>query len=123
MEMTGEQLIAAPQKEVWDALNDPQILKSSIPGCQTIEKLSDTEFTAKVLAQVGPVKANFAGKVMLSDLEPPRSYTIAGDAAGAFAGDRVAPRRFEIRQCHLAAEIGLYRPDLREDLGGEFGVG
>jgi uncharacterized protein len=86
MEMTGEFRIPAPRERVWEGLNDPQILKSSIPGCQTIEKLSDTEFTAKVLAQVGPVKANFAGKVTLSDLQPPHSYTIAGEGSGGVAG-------------------------------------
>jgi len=86
MEMTGEFRIPAPRQRVWEGLNDPEILKSSIPGCQTIEKLSDTEFTAKVLAQVGPVKANFAGKVKLSDLDPPLSYTIAGEGSGGVAG-------------------------------------
>jgi uncharacterized protein len=86
MEMTGEFRIPAPRQRVWEGLNDPEILKSSIPGCQTIEKLSDTEFTAKVLAQVGPVKANFGGKVTLSDLQPPQSYTIAGEGTGGVAG-------------------------------------
>ena len=86
MEMTGEFRIPAPRQRVWEGLNDPEILKSSIPGCQTIEKLSDTEFTAKVLAQVGPVKANFAGKVTLADLKPPQSYTIAGEGTGGVAG-------------------------------------
>jgi uncharacterized protein len=86
MEMTGEFRIPAPRQRVWEGLNDPEILKSSIPGCQTIEKLSGTEFTAKVLAQVGPVKANFAGKVTLSDLDPPQSYTIAGEGSGGVAG-------------------------------------
>ena len=86
MEMTGEFRIPAPRQRVWEGLNDPEILKSSIPGCQTIEKLSDTEFTAKVVAQVGPVKANFAGKVTLSDLDPPQSYTIAGEGNGGVAG-------------------------------------
>ena len=86
MEMTGEFRIPAPRQRVWEGLNDPEILKSSIPGCQTIEKLSDTEFTAKVLAQVGPVKANFAGKVTLADLNPPQSYTIAGEGTGGVAG-------------------------------------
>ena len=86
MEMTGEFRIPAPRQRVWAGLNDPEILKSSIPGCQTIEKLSDTEFTAKVVAQVGPVKANFGGKVMLSDLDPPQSYTIAGEGSGGVAG-------------------------------------
>jgi uncharacterized protein len=86
MEMTGEFRIPAPRQRVWEGLNDPDILKSSIPGCQTIEKLSDTEFTAKVVAQVGPVKANFGGKVTLSDLDPPQSYTIAGEGNGGVAG-------------------------------------
>jgi uncharacterized protein len=86
MDMTGEFRIPAPRQRVWEGLNDPQILKQCIPGCQTIEKLSDTEFTAKVLAQVGPVKANFAGKVALSDLDPPQSYTIAGEGTGGVAG-------------------------------------
>jgi carbon monoxide dehydrogenase subunit G len=86
MDMTGEFRIPAPRQRVWEGLNDPQILKECIPGCQTIEKVSDTEFTAKVLAQVGPVKANFAGKVTLSDLDPPQSYTIAGEGTGGVAG-------------------------------------
>lgn len=86
MDMTGEFRIPAPRQRVWEGLNDPQILKECIPGCQTIEKLSDTEFTAKVLAQVGPVKANFSGKVTLADLDPPQSYTIAGEGTGGVAG-------------------------------------
>lgn len=86
MDMTGEFRIPASRQRVWEGLNDPQILKQCIPGCQTIEKVSDTEFTAKVLAQVGPVRANFAGKVLLSDLDPPQSYTIAGEGTGGVAG-------------------------------------
>jgi uncharacterized protein len=86
MDMTGEFRIPASRQRVWEGLNDPQILKECIPGCQTIEKVSDTEFAAKVIAQVGPVKANFAGKVTLSDLDPPESYTIAGEGTGGVAG-------------------------------------
>ena len=86
MEMTGEFRIPASRQRVWEGLNDPQILKQSIPGCQTIEKQSDTEFTARVLAQVGPVKANFSGKVTLADLDPPQSYTITGEGSGGVAG-------------------------------------
>ena len=86
MDMTGEFRVPAPRQRVWEGLNDPQILKECIPGCQTIEKVSDTEFATKVLAQVGPVKANFAGKVTLSDLDPPQSYTIAGEGSGGVAG-------------------------------------
>jgi carbon monoxide dehydrogenase subunit G len=86
MEMTGEFRIPVPRERVWEGLNDPEILKQSIPGCQTIEKVSDTEFTAKVVAKVGPVKATFNGKVTLSDLNPPNGYTISGEGTGGVAG-------------------------------------
>lgn len=86
MEMTGEFRIPAPRQQVWEALNDPETLKHSIPGCESIEKISDTEFAANVLSKVGPVKARFATKVSLSNLNPPTSYTIAGEARGGAAG-------------------------------------
>jgi carbon monoxide dehydrogenase subunit G len=86
MDMTGERRIPAPRQRVWEGLNDPEVLKQCIPGCETIEKLSDTEFTAKVRARVGPVSAHFAGKVTLSDLDPPSGYTISGEGTGGVAG-------------------------------------
>jgi len=86
MDMTGEFRIPASREAVWKALNDPDILKQSIAGCEELEKTSDTEFTAKVTAKVGPVKARFAGKVTLSDLDPPNGYTIAGEGQGGAAG-------------------------------------
>jgi uncharacterized protein len=86
MDMTGEFLIPAPRQKVWAALNDPEILKQSIPGCEEIEKLSDTELQAKVTAKVGPVKARFGGKVTLSDLDPPNGYKITGEGSGGAAG-------------------------------------
>jgi len=86
MEMTGEFRIPAPRQRVWEALNDPEILKLSIPGCQALEKVSDTEFNGRVLASVGPVRATFGGKVTLSDLDPPQSYTISGEGSGGVAG-------------------------------------
>jgi carbon monoxide dehydrogenase subunit G len=86
MDMTGEYHIPAPRQRVWEGLNDPDVLKGCIPGCQEIEKLSDTEFTAKVVAKVGPVRATFGGKVTLSDLDPPQGYTIAGEGTGGVAG-------------------------------------
>jgi uncharacterized protein len=86
MDMTGEFLIPAPRRKVWDALNDPEILKQSIPGCEEIEKLSPTELAAKVTAKVGPVKARFGGKVTLSDLDPPNGYKITGEGSGGAAG-------------------------------------
>jgi carbon monoxide dehydrogenase subunit G len=86
MDMTGEFRIPAPRQRVWEALNDPQVLKECIPGCQTIEKTSDTEFAARVVAKVGPVQAAFSGKVALSDLDPPKAYTISGEGTGGVAG-------------------------------------
>jgi len=86
MKMTGEEVIAAPRQAVWDALNDPEILKQAITGCQEIKKKSDTEFEAKVVAKVGPVKASFTGDVKLSKLNPPRSYVITGEGKGGVAG-------------------------------------
>ena len=86
MDMHGELRIPAPREEVWKRLNDPETLKNCIPGCESIEKVSDTEFTAKLVARVGPVKANFSGKVTLTDLNPPASYTITGEGTGGVAG-------------------------------------
>lgn len=86
MEMTGERVIAAGRAEVWAALNDPEVLKACIPGCQEIEKVSDTELTAKVVQKVGPVKATFTGEVTLSDIIEGESYTISGKGKGGAAG-------------------------------------
>ncbi len=86
MDMTGEHRIAAPRETVWAALNDPEILRQCIAGCEDIEKTSDTEFAAKVTAKVGPVKARFGGKVTLSDIDPPNGYTITGEGNGGAAG-------------------------------------
>lgn len=86
MDMTGEYKIAAARQQVWDALNDPEILKQCIPGCEEVEKTSETSFSAKVAAKVGPVKARFTGDVTLSDLDPPNGYTISGEGKGGAAG-------------------------------------
>jgi uncharacterized protein len=86
MDMTGEYIVAAPRAKVWSALNDPEILKQCIPGCQELLKTSDTQFAAKVQARVGPVSANFSGKVTLSDLDPPNGYRISGEGSGGAAG-------------------------------------
>ena len=86
MEISGNIHIPAPRQRVWDALNDPEVLRQAVPGCEELEKLSDTEFTARVVLKIGPVKAAFTGKVTLSNLDPPNSYTIKGEGQGAVAG-------------------------------------
>ncbi len=86
MDMSGEYRIAAPREVVWAALNDPDLLRECIPGCEEIEKTSPTEFIAKVTAKVGPVKARFTGKVNMTDLDPPNGYKIMGEGQGGAAG-------------------------------------
>jgi len=86
MDMSGSHRIEAPRERVWAALNDPEVLRQCIPGCDEVVKQSDTEMTAKVVAKVGPVSAKFSGKVTLSDLDPPNGYTITGEGSGGVAG-------------------------------------
>ncbi len=86
MDMTGERRIPAPRQKVWDALNDPAVLKAAIPGCKTLEKTSDTDMKATAGVKIGPIAAQFTGKVQLLDLNPPTSYRIAGEGQGGVAG-------------------------------------
>ena len=86
MQMNDSQRIEAPIETVWAALNDPDVLKACIPGCEELIKHSDTELEAKVKLKVGPVKATFGGKVELKDLNPPNGYTIEGEGSGGVAG-------------------------------------
>ena len=86
MELDGEFHIAADRETVWRALNDPEMLRLAVPGCETLEKVSNTEFTAKVTLKIGPVKASFKGRVTLGDLDPPNSYRITGEGQGGVAG-------------------------------------
>lgn len=86
MKMTGEYTIAAPREQVWQALNDPEVLKDAIPGCRSLTRLSDTEYEAEVTTRVGPVQATFKGRITLSDLDPPNGYRISGQGSGGAAG-------------------------------------
>jgi uncharacterized protein len=86
MNMSGTEVIDASRETVWQGLNDPKILQQCIPGCSAIESSSPTDMKATVTIKVGPVKANFAGEVKLSDLKAPESYRISGKGSGGFAG-------------------------------------
>src|SRR5271154_1089764 len=86
MTMNGEYQLPAPQQTVWEKLNDPEVLKACIPGCESLEKTSDTGFEAVATIKIGPVKARFKGKVTLSDLDPPNGYKISGQGEGGVAG-------------------------------------
>ncbi|MFZ6646197.1 CoxG family protein [Undibacterium sp. TJN25] len=86
MELTGEQIIRAPRQTVWDALNDPAILARCVPGCEEIQKISDTEMHTRVALKIGPVRARFAGKILMSDVNMPSSCTLTFEGSGGAAG-------------------------------------
>ena len=86
MKLSGEYHIPASRQTVWEALNDPQTLQACLPGCEELEKVSDSELTARITTKIGPVKATFTGKVTLADLDPPNSYTLKGEGQGGAAG-------------------------------------
>jgi carbon monoxide dehydrogenase subunit G len=86
MELSGEEMIPQPIRRVWDGLNDPAILKACISGCEEIIKLADNEYQVVLMAAVGPVKARFNGKLLLSDINPPSSYSLVFEGTGGAAG-------------------------------------
>lgn len=86
MDISGDFEIPASRQQVWEALNDPDVLAQCIPGCESIERQSDTELQAKMKAKFGPVKARFESRIQLSNLNPPQSYTISGEGKGGPAG-------------------------------------
>ena len=116
MDMTGSERIAASRERVYEALNDPEVLKASIPGCESIEKTSDTEMKATVVTKVGPVKAKFQGVVTLSDLDPPNGYTITGEGKGGPAGFAKGGAKVRLEQDGGATVLHY---EVKADVGGK----
>lgn len=116
MELRGEQRIDAPRDRVYAALNDPEVLRQSIPGCERLERRSDTELSATVRVTVGPVRAVFDGEVSLGDLNPPESYTITGTGKGGVAGFASGSARVTLRE-DGAATVLSYTVDAK--VGGK----
>jgi len=117
MDMRGEYRIPAPRQQVWAALNDPAILKASLPGCESLERVSDHEFAATVAAKVGPVRAKFNGQVTLSDLNPPESYRISGEGKGGAAG--FAKGGADVRLAEAGADETVLTYSAKADVGGK----
>jgi uncharacterized protein len=117
MDMTGEYRIPAPREKVWEALNDPDVLRASIPGCQSLEKVSDNEYSARVIAKVGPVKSTFNGGVTLSNINPPESYTISGEGKGGAAG--FAKGGADVRLKEEGPEETVLTYNAKADVGGK----
>lgn len=86
MDMQGNRQLAVTQQQTWDALNDPEVLKACIPGCEKVEPTGENQYAVAMALKIGPVAAKFAGKINLSDLQPPQSYTIGFDGQGGAAG-------------------------------------
>lgn len=107
MELTGEYRIPAPRQTVWDALNDADMLKVCIDGCEELVWVGETELAAKVRAKVGPVSARFAGKLDLTELDPPRSYVIVGQGQGGTAGFAKGTARVALEEVDEGAETVL----------------
>lgn len=116
MDMSGSQRIEASREKVWAALNDPQVLKACIPGCEEITMLSPTEMTAKAVLKIGPVKATFGGKVTLSDLDPPNGYTITGEGQGGVAGFAKGGAKVWLVE---DGDATILNYDVKADVGGK----
>jgi carbon monoxide dehydrogenase subunit G len=113
----GEERIAAPLQKVWEALNDPAILKDAIPGCQSLEKKSNTEMAATVVLKIGPIKATFNGEVTLKNLNPPHSYTIQGEGKGGIAG--FAKGGADVTLTADGADTTVLKYAAKADVGGK----
>ena len=86
MEMQGQRSLAITQQQAWEALNDPEVLKLCIPGCDRLEATSELQYSVGLALKIGPVSAKFNGKISLSDMQPPEAYTISFDGQGGVAG-------------------------------------
>ncbi|WP_407165974.1 SRPBCC family protein [Bradyrhizobium sp. ORS 111] len=117
MQMNDIQRIPAPKEKVWAALNNPDVLRQCIPGCQSLEMSSPTEMTATVVLKVGPVKATFGGKVTLSDLDPPNSYRISGEGSGGVTG--FAKGGAVVRLEPESSDVTVLHYDVDAQIGGK----
>lgn len=105
MEMHGSRTIAATQQQAWEGLNDPEVLKACIPGCEKIERVADDRFNVGMAVKVGPVSAKFAGRITLSDVQAPHRYTLAFDGQGGAAGFGKGSAKVELSPADAGCEL------------------
>jgi carbon monoxide dehydrogenase subunit G len=117
MEMTGERRIAAPRQRVWEALNDPAVLQAAIPGCESVERTAEDAFQAKVSVKLGPMSAKFGGKVQLTNINPPVSYTIGGEGQGGAMG--FAKGGADVALEEVGPSETLLRYNVKAQVGGK----
>jgi carbon monoxide dehydrogenase subunit G len=116
MEMSGEQMVPAPQREVWAALNDPAVLKECVPGCESIEPLGENAYQVLMVARVGPVSAKFRGRLTLSDIRPPDSYALAFEGQGGPAGFAKGSAQVKLQSRDSATRLSY---DVKASVGGK----
>ena len=117
MTMTGEVTLPADRPKVWAMLNDPTVLKTCIPGCQSLDKTSDTSFAAVAKIKIGPVSATFKGKVQLSDIDAPNGYTITGEGEGGIAGFAKGGAKVALADAEAGGTILKY--NVEANVGGK----
>jgi uncharacterized protein len=117
MNMSGEIHLAAPRETIWAMLNDAQVLKQCIPGCEALERLSEAELQAVAVNKVGPVNARFKGKVRLTDIDPPNGYRISGEGDGGIAGFAKGGATVRLEQTDSGATVLKY--DVEAQIGGK----
>lgn len=117
MELKDAVAIPAPRETVWAALNDPEVLRQCIPGCQELTQDSPEELAAKVTLKVGPIKAKFSGGVTLSEINAPESYVLSGEGKGGVAGFAKGSAAVQLEEVSEAETILHY--DARADVGGK----
>jgi carbon monoxide dehydrogenase subunit G len=117
MDITGEYTISAPRDVVWAALNDPEVLKRTIPGCKELEQRSPSDLAAKVTLKIGPISATFNGSVVLENLDPPSSYDIVGQGQGGAAGFAKGRARVELTE--IDADTTKLAYTAKAEVGGK----
>ena len=116
MDMSGERRIPAPRQKVWEALNDTEILKACIPGCESLEKVGENDLKARAGLKIGPITAKFTGMVTLSDIDPPNGYTITGEGQGGVAGFAKGGARVKLTD---DGDATLLTYDVKAQVGGK----
>jgi carbon monoxide dehydrogenase subunit G len=117
MDMSGERRIHASRQRVWDALNDPEMLRASIPGCESVTRTAEDAFEAKVSLKIGPMAAKFGGKVKLENINAPVSYTITGEGNGGAMG--FAKGGADVALEEISADETLLKYSVKAQVGGK----
>ena len=117
MEMNGDRRIEAPRQRVWDALNDPEVLKASIPGCESVERVAGDEFQARTAIRIGPMAAKFGAKVKLTNVNAPESYTITGEGNGGAMG--FAKGGADVKLIESTRDVTVLEYTVKAQVGGK----